>query len=87
MACGTFVLAKRVPDTDLLSRDGVHLKYFDTAEEFFDLAKWYLAHEDERIKIANAGMEHAHTEFNCVKIAKYTMDIIEKGNYKAPWMV
>lgn len=85
LACGTFVLAKRVPDTDLLFRDGVHLKYFDTAEEFFDLAKWYLAHEDERIKIANAGMEHAHTEFNCVKIAKYTMDIIETGNYKAPW--
>jgi len=85
MACGTFVLAKRVPDTDLLFRDGVHLKYFDTAEEFFDLAKWYLAHEDERIKIANAGMEHAHTEFNCVKIAKYTMDIIETGSYKAPW--
>jgi len=85
MACGTFVLAKRVPDTDLLFRDGVHLKYFDTVEDFFDLAKWYLAHEDERIKIANVGMEHAHTEFNCVKIAKYTIDIIETGNYKAPW--
>jgi len=85
LACGTFVLAKRVPDTDLLFRDGVHLKYFDTAEEFFDLANWYLAHEDERIKIANAGMEHAHIEFNCVKIAKYTMDVIENGSYKAPW--
>ena len=44
MASGTFVLAKRVPNTDLLFRDGVPLKYFDTAEEFFDLAKWYLAH-------------------------------------------
>jgi len=85
MACGTFVLAKRVPDTDLLFGDGVHLKYFDTAEEFFDLAEWYLAHEDERIKIANAGMEYVHAEFNCVKIAKYTMDIIETGTYKAPW--
>ncbi len=85
MACGTLVLAKRVPDTDLLFRDGVHLRYFDTVEEFFDLANWYLAHEDERIKIANAGMEHVHTEFNCEKIAKYTLDIIEKGGYIAPW--
>ena len=85
LSCGTFVLAKRVPDSDLLFKDGLHLRYFDTAEEFFDLADWYLNHEDERIKIANAGMEHVHAEFNCVKIAKYTMDVIESGSYKAPW--
>lgn len=85
LACGTFVLAKRVPDSDLLFKDCVHLRYFDTVEEFFDLANWYLNHEDERIKIANAGMQHIHTEFNCEKIAKYTMDLIEKGSYSAPW--
>jgi len=85
LACGTFVLAKRVPDSDLLFADGVHLKYFDTAEEFFELADWYLAHEDERIKIANAGMERAHTELNGTKIAKYTLDVIENGDYTAPW--
>ena len=86
MACGTLVLAKRVPDTDLLFQDKVHLRYFDTAEEFFDLANWYLTHQDERIKIANAGMEHAHAEFNCQKIAKYILDLIETGRYSAPWM-
>jgi glycosyltransferase involved in cell wall biosynthesis len=87
LACGTFVLAKRVPDSELLFKDKVHLRYFDAAEEFFDLANWYLAHEDERIKIANAGMQRAHSEFNCEKIAKYTLDIIETGDYKAPWTV
>jgi len=87
LACGTFVLAKRVPDSGLLFKDKVHLRYFDAAEEFFDLANWYLAHEDERIKIANAGMQRAHSEFNCVKIAKYTLDLIETGAYKAPWTV
>jgi spore maturation protein CgeB len=86
LACGTFVLAKRVPDTDLLFQDKVHLRYFDTVEEFFDLANWYLTHQDERIKIANAGMEHAHAEFNCQKMAKYILDIIETGRYSAPWM-
>jgi hypothetical protein len=85
LSCGTFVLAKRVPDSDLLFKDGVHLRYFDTVEEFFDLADWYLNHENERIKIANAGMEHVHNEFNCEKIAKYTIDLIEKGSYEAPW--
>jgi hypothetical protein len=85
LSCGTFVLAKRVPDTELLFKDGVHLRYFDTVEEFADLVNWYLNHEDERIKIADAGMNYAHAEFNCEKIAKYTMDIIEKGSYIAPW--
>lgn len=85
LASGTFVLAKRVPDSDLLFADGVHLKYFDTAEEFFELADWYLKHEDERAKIANAGMERVHAEFSGKKIAQYTLDIIENGDYSAPW--
>jgi glycosyltransferase involved in cell wall biosynthesis len=86
LSCGTFVLAKRVPGSERLFQDGVHLRYFDSVEEFFDLADWYLAHEDERIKIADAGMKRAHSEFNCTKMAKYIMDVIETGTYKAPWM-
>jgi len=85
LSCGTFVLAKRVPDTDLLFKDGLHLRYFDSVEEFFDLTNWYLNHESERIKIANAGMQRVHTEFNCEKIAKYMLDLIETGTYDAPW--
>jgi spore maturation protein CgeB len=85
LACGTFVLAKRVPDTDLLFKDGVHLKYFDTIEEFFDLADWYLNHEPERKKIADAGMQWTHERFNCVKIAGYILELVEKGTYSAPW--
>jgi glycosyltransferase involved in cell wall biosynthesis len=87
LACETFVLAKRVPSTDLLFKDGVHIKYFDTPEEFFDLANWYLNHEEKRKKIANAGMQHIHTEFNSTKIAGYILELIEKGSYSAPWNV
>jgi len=85
LACGTCVLAKKVPDSDLLFEDGVHLRYFDTVEEFFELADWYLEHEAEREKIARAGMQRAHTEFNCEKIAQYLLDVVEKGRYDAPW--
>ncbi len=85
LACGTFALAKRVPDTDLLFEDGVHLRYFDTPEEFFELAEWYLKHEQQREKIAKAGMERAHIEFNCERIAKHLLDLIETGTYNAPW--
>jgi hypothetical protein len=85
LSCGACVLAKRVPDSDLLFKDGLHLRYFDTAEEFFELADWYLKHEDERKKIADAGMKWTHEQFNGVKIAGYILDLIEKDKYSAPW--
>ena len=85
LACGTFILAKKVPDTELLFKDGVHVKYFNTVEEFFELSKWYLEHEEERKKIADAGMKWIHEQFNCVKIAGYILELAEKGQYGASW--
>ncbi|HEW78826.1 MAG TPA: hypothetical protein ENH34_02515 [Phycisphaerales bacterium] len=84
-ACGTFCLAKRAPGYELLFEDEVHLKYFDTVDEFFELAEWYLKHEQQREKIAMAGMQRAHNEFNCEKIARHMLDLIETGAYEAPW--
>ena len=84
-ACGTLVLAKRVPFSDVLFEDSVHVKYFDTAEEFSDLADWYLKHEEERSRIAMAGMERAHTEFNGIKMAGYLLELVDRGSYQAPW--
>ena len=86
LAGGTFVLAKRVPDTDLLFKDGQHLRYFDDVDEFFKLANWYLNHETERKKIADAGMKWVHEQLNCVKIAGYVLELVEKGIYTAPWL-
>ncbi|MGB7581907.1 MAG: glycosyltransferase [Sedimentisphaerales bacterium] len=85
LSCGTFALAKKVPDSDLLFKDKQHLRYFETAEEFFELADWFLKHANERKKIADAGMKWMHEQFNNVKIAGYILDLIEKGAYKAPW--
>jgi len=87
LSCGTFTLAKRVPDTELLFEDGKHLRYFDSPDEFFELAEWYLKHDREREKIAIAGMQKAHTDFNCEKIAQYMLDLIETGTCSAPWAV
>jgi hypothetical protein len=86
-ACGTMVLAKRVPDTNLLMEDKVSVRYFDEPQECIELADWYIAHENERKKIAESGMEHCHTCFNSVKIAGYILDLIETGRYQAPWGV
>ncbi|MGD0078591.1 MAG: glycosyltransferase [Sedimentisphaerales bacterium] len=85
LACGTLAIAKKVPDSDQLFKDGLHLRYFDTADEFFELADWFLKHDAERKKIADAGMNWVHEQFNGVKIAGYILDVIEKGTYNAPW--
>ena len=84
-ACGTMILAKRVPNTDLLMEDKKYVAYFDTPQECLELANWYLAHEDERQKVADAGMERCHVHFNSVKVAGYILELVEKGHYKAPW--
>ncbi len=85
LAGGTFVMAKIFPDANRLYEDGVHLKYFDEIDEFFDMADWYLNHEAERREIADNGIKWIHEQFNGTKIAGYLLDLVEKGAYTAPW--
>ncbi len=87
LAGGTMVLCRRFAGADVLFKDGEHLRYFDQIDEFFELADWYLGHEQERKRIAEAGMERAHAEFNCQRITGYLLDLVEKGKYTAPWNV
>lgn len=85
LACGTFVLAERIPDGDLLFQDAHHLRYFDSVDEFFDLADWYLNHEAKRKEMADAGMKWVHEQLNSVKVAGYILELIQTGSYSAPW--
>ncbi len=85
MASGSMVLAKRVPEGELLFRDHDHLRYFDTAAEFFELLEYYLAHDDEREAIAAAGMKRCHEEFNCTRMAGLLLDLVQTGTYSTEW--
>ncbi|MFA5784289.1 MAG: glycosyltransferase [Phycisphaerae bacterium] len=85
ISCGTCVLARRVPQTDKLFENKKHVRYFDTKEEFFELADWYLKHDDERERLAMSGMAHAHDEFNCTRMAKIFLELVDKGDYDAQW--
>jgi glycosyltransferase involved in cell wall biosynthesis len=55
MACGTFLLTYRTDDS--LFRDGEHCRMYDPdkPQELAELIRYYLAHEDEREAIAQAG--------------------------------
>ncbi len=84
-ASGSMVLAKRIPQGELLFRDHEHLRYFDTPEEFFELLDYYLAHDEERETIAAAGMKHCHEEFNSTRMAGLLLDLVQTGSYDAEW--
>lgn len=85
LGCGAFVLAKGVPDSEILFQDGMHLRYFDTVEQCLELAEYYLSHDRERQKIARQGMERAHEQFNCRQIAADMFTLLTAGFYDKPW--
>ncbi len=82
---GLFVIAKYVPRSELLFEDGKHLCYFKTKDECIGLIERYLSDDDARKEIAHAGMERVHSEFNCVRIAKYFVDLATTGNCSQSW--
>lgn len=55
LACKRFLLTEEVPDLMKHYKDGVHLRTFKTIDEAVDIAKYYLAHPEERNAIAEAG--------------------------------
>lgn len=58
MATGSFLLTNWVPTIEELFEDGKHLVLYKTLDEAVDKAKYYIAHDEEREKIAQAGYEH-----------------------------
>jgi len=82
---GAFVLAKRVPDSNLLFEDKRHLCYFDSLEECLELIDFYIDRTAQRKTIGLEGMRRAHEMFNGTKLAKHIIDLVTTGKYDAPW--
>lgn len=57
LATGSFLLTEWVPTLSELFEDGKHLVTYKTMDEAVEKARYYLAHDEEREKIAKAGME------------------------------
>jgi len=61
MGCGPLYLARWRPGIELDFERGVHLDWWRTLDELEEKINYYLAHDTERQKIAQAGMELVHT--------------------------
>jgi len=69
MGAGGFVLCDRVKGLDEIFKEGVHLAYWSTIEELLDKTKYYLAHNDERQKIALQGQMEILRRHNSLDFA------------------
>lgn len=71
MGTGSFLLTNWVPTIEDLFEDGKHLVLYRNMDECIEKAKYYLKHDDEREKIAQAGYEEViknHTIQNRVNV-------------------
>ena len=57
-ACGAFSLVTRTPEVQELFREGETVVCFEGTEELLDKVRYYLAHLDERQRIARQAYEH-----------------------------
>jgi len=77
-ATGSFLLTEWVPTLHECFTDGVHLVTYKTIDEAVEKAKYYLEHEDEREKIAKAGMEHTLNNHTHQHRIKQLMEVVCK---------
>lgn len=86
MATGSFLMTNWIPTIEELFEDGKHLVLYRSLDELVDKAKYYLSHDEEREKIAQAGYEEVlekHTIQNRVNVilSEYMKSKVQEDVY------
>lgn len=78
-ACKVFVLAERSLEAKEFFQEDKEAVYFSTPEELRDKAKYYLRHEEERNKIAQAGYRRCVTSgYSYLERAKKILEVYKE---------
>lgn len=79
MGAGGFLLTDYVPYIEELFEDGKHLVLYRSLEEAVDKAKYYLSHDSEREKIAQAGFEECMKNHTIDKRVQRILEVSGKS--------
>lgn len=60
-ACGSMLMAERTAEHELLFKDKEEAVFFSSDKELLELCRYYIAHEEERKRIAEAGRKRCIT--------------------------
>ena len=77
MGSGSLLLTPRVPTVEMLFTDGVHCVMYDSTKDAIEKAHFYLAHDEEREKIAKAGYDLVHEKHTYAVRAKRMIELFE----------
>jgi glycosyltransferase involved in cell wall biosynthesis/ADP-heptose:LPS heptosyltransferase/radical SAM superfamily enzyme YgiQ (UPF0313 family)/predicted O-methyltransferase YrrM/2-polyprenyl-3-methyl-5-hydroxy-6-metoxy-1,4-benzoquinol methylase len=91
LACGALLITDKIYDNGLedLFKDGEHLITFDSEQDLVEKINYYLKHEDERIRIAEAGKARVLSLYTHKDIVRKALDLIhtlvnEKHKHSEP---
>ena len=76
LATGSLLLTNDIPNLDLLFKDGVHLVTYKSTDEAVEKARYYITHEEERARIAQAGYEEVMKKHTYMHRLKKVMEIV-----------
>lgn len=74
-ASGVMVMTPRIPEFDTLFTEH-EVVYFTNKDDFKEKLDYFLAHDEERNKIAMQGYQKAHSAFNSTRVTQFMLEII-----------
>jgi spore maturation protein CgeB len=78
LGCGGFLLTQYVPGLEELFDDGVQLASYKTFEECADKVAYYVAHDEERRRIASAGYALVHEKHTYDQRTREMLDVLAR---------